>query len=182
MSGRAAAVGATAHIEDSAFLQQSHPLFDVERFLQQSPSLTRKSRNRCAASPGADVERRVWYERPWAVPAAPATPSTPDPSTHRPERRIVGPSTKPPNRCAHAHTKAPTCARTHRRATTHTQPCVHRRTLRPRARMHTRRVSGGMRRDRILKTRGSSFRCGCGWGEPSPGADVGSNAAPSARR
>ena len=39
--------------------------------------------------------------------------------------------------------------------------------------MHTRRVSGGMRRDRTLRTRGRSFRCGCGRGEPSPGADVG---------
>ena len=122
VSGRAAAVGVTAHIEDSAFLQQSHPLFDVERFLQPLPSLTRKSRNRCAASPGADVERRVWYERPWAVPAAPATPSTPDPSTHRPERRIVALSTKPPNRCAHAHAHAHT--HTHK----HTQTRNHART------------------------------------------------------
>ena len=39
--------------------------------------------------------------------------------------------------------------------------------------MNTRRVSGGMRRDRTLKTRGSTFRCRCGRGEPSPGADAG---------
>jgi len=129
VSGRAAAVRVTAHIEDSAFLQQSHPLFDVERFLQQSPSLTRKPRCRCGPVPTqiwvgqsqTDVERRVWYERPWAVPAAPATPSTPDPSTHRPERRIVAPSTKPPNRCAHAHART----HTHTHAHAHARTCSH---------------------------------------------------------